>query len=346
MSIIPWSTSSNPEKAENEFSQLWSELEELERDMEDQEIELDDVEEFGDIATEDFESGFFFKPRETHKIFEKRVSEEELRQYGQSGLISEIDFGDHKNFFFVTDRGEYAIENFSKIAENRELYEELLQEEGESFWELGETDRKIQEGPVAHRGDTENDYTVKEDRGGFLTGGWEKVLTEKGQRVKNKAEKYEQRILRQLVDSSPHPDPEKINPIETILVNGTSRISERIQLVEGFMSEKRKSYVQEFVENSGDGHQGYARVGEKMLEEWSGVVNHLEERRENLVTESGEITDEGTDYIDVAEEKLGELEKSLVYLRDETFDPSEGDIEKVKQKLLSLEKLYSDEFTY
>ena len=217
---------------------------------------------------------------------------------------------------------------------------------GESFWELGEPDMEIQEGPVAHKGDTENDYTVKEDRGGFLRGGWEKVLTEKGQSVKKEAEKYEHQVLSQLVDSSPHPDPEKIDPVKTILLNGTSRIKDRIQLVEGFMSEKRKSYVEDFVENSGDGHQGYARVGEKMLQEWSNVVNHLEERRENLITESAEITDEGTDYIDVAEEKLGELEKTLVYLRDEKFQPAEGDLEKVKQSLIGLENLYSEEFTY
>ncbi len=152
MSIVPWRSSSEPEKAENKFSQIWSDLEELEQDLQEQGIDLDDVEEFGQKATENFESGFFFKPRETHRIFQNTVREEELRQYSQSGLISKMDFGDHKNFFFITDRGRYAIEHAEEIPENQEIYEELIAEDGENFWKLGETNNKIQEGPVAHRG--------------------------------------------------------------------------------------------------------------------------------------------------------------------------------------------------
>ncbi len=153
--------------------------------------------------------------------------------------------------------------------------------------------------------------------------------------------------MKELVDSSPHPDPEKINPVETILVDGTSRISGRLQLVEGFMSEKRKSYVEEFVENSGDGYRGYAMVGEKMIDEWRDLVGHLEQRREKLTTSSGEVVDEGTEYLEVASEKISELEDTLVYISDtDTFSPSDGDLEKVKTKLLELENIYTEEFNY
>lgn len=345
MNIFPW-RSDEDEFQENSFSRLWEDVQDLEKDLEDEGIILDDIEEFRELAEENFESGRFFKPRETVRLFDGHVTEDDLRQYSESGLISEIDFGDHKNFFFITDRGEYAIQNHTEIEENRDLYEEIKEEDGDSFWELSETDQEMWEGPTARRGDPENDYVVKEDASGLLTGGWEKVLTEKGRKAKDTAEKYDNEVLRELVDSSPHPDPEKINPVETILVEGTSRISERLQLIETFMTEKRKSYISEHVENSGDGYTGYSKVTEKILDEWNHVLESLDQRREKLKTDSGELVDEGTDYLEVLEENIDDLKGALVYIDGEPFEPSSGDLEKVREKMVELENTYKEEFTY
>lgn len=345
MNFFPW-RSNDGETQENRFSRLWDEVQELEEELKTEGINLGDVEEFGEIAEETLESGRFFKSRETGDLFDDRLTEDDLRQYSESGLITEIDFGDHKNFFFITDRGEYAIENHTEIVRNRNLYEEIKQEDGEDLWKIGQTDQQISEGPTAHRGDIENDYVVKEDSGGLLKGGWNKVLTEKGQKAKETVKKYDNQVLQKLVEASPHPDPEAIKPVETILIEGNSRIGERIQMIETFMTEKRKSYISEHVENSGDGHKGYSKVGEEMLDDWNRVLQSLDDRREKLRTESGELVDEGTEYLEVLEEKIKELEGALVYIDDEPFNPSRGDLEKVKEKMVELEKTYSDEFNY
>ncbi len=331
---------SDEAEEENEFSRLWEDIERQERRLEEEEIDLDTVEEFVELA--DLGPGEFFKERHSHRFFTRRVDEEGLRRYRDSGLLSEMDLGDHTEFYFVTERGGQALfMDEETLNQNIDLYRELVPEDGEQFWELGATDRDMEGGPRAVRGDPDEDYIVKEGEGGLL-GGWQKRLTGKGRKVKDKARAYEPDVIDSLIEAEPHPDPERFDVLETIILEGSSSIRERVKLVETFMGELRRSYEEKLEEESKEKVDSWADVAYEMSEEWDEVLDYFQERQEELEVEGQEIRDAGTEYMEAVRQRLEEFRENLKYF-ERVERLHESDIERIKDQFYDLEKTYWQE---